>query len=352
MRQTTSTRARVQHRCARDAQDCADAQLELVDTLDGRLRAFYAEHDEGNPCKLSTVELARRFTSTADVRQIRRANKRIRQTYGARFRERLQSYGPTPLPFARWIDKPGGDGRSDLSLSDQVDLRIDQVDLEAHADRARTHAHAPRASRPPERERRPATRLHVPRTPLLEHPVGIEAGVLADVDLTHGAKWLSRLVNELRKEKCHRHPVECELALRTLAQRETDNPLRMFRFFLNRAIDGDSLIDTADLDKLTDAAELGARERYAWDPDNPATHWPDLLPEGTAAPPPEPVLEDPARVAARKRLEHEVEERRRRREAERIVGLLLGATLRPSPAERFLRLVKPHVRADIRPGDS
>lgn len=168
---------------------------------------------------------------------------------------------------------------------------------------------------------------------------------MAEVDRVHGAKWLSRLVRELHKPKCHEHPAECELALRTLSRRSTDNPLRMFRFLLNEAIDGDALIETAELDKLADAAEECARARYAWDPDNPSTHWPDLIPEGTAAPPPEELEPDPeelARIAARKRLEHEVDEKRRRREAERIVGLLLRATGRspPTAAERFLTVMQ------------
>jgi len=168
----------------------------------------------------------------------------------------------------------------------------------------------------------------------------VELEALAALRKAHPDAF-DELWRELHRERYHRHPLEASRAVRTLVNRTSPTPLRLLRDLMNRACNGDALCDGEAEREVDERLELEARERYAWDPKNPSTHWPDLIPEGTAAPPPEPDPEESARVVARKRLEHERELARRRREAERIVGLLLRATGRapPTAAERFLRVM-------------
>lgn len=91
--------------------------------------------------------------------------------------------------------------------------------------------------------------------------------MLAAVAASHGkgAAWC--LAGELARPRCQAHPVEAQLAARTLAARATDAPLRLFRHLFNAALDGDPLIDKRDEVARTVCAEL---EGILGPPDIPA----------------------------------------------------------------------------------
>lgn len=281
------------------AQACVRTDDATSKTLDARLREFYALA----PCELSTAELARLFAN-GDERQIQRAHVRIRRTHGADFVEQRRTYGRTTLPPLRSYRKPGGSGRSQFIPADvETDLR--DLDLQAKADRARRRS---RASRKQPTPRHRATRLDIPRTPLLETPISIEAGVLAGVESTFGARALRLVLTELREQRCHDHPDEARLAVRTLVQRTTDKPVRLFRFLFGRALEGDLLIDAkADAERVR-LAELAERRK---DPDffepgttAPGAHRPKTPvkiggpPPGEVVPTGPPRTADPSRGAA------------------------------------------------------
>jgi hypothetical protein len=179
----------------------------------------------------------------------------------------------------------------------------------------------------------------VDRTPLLEHPVRIEAAVLDELALTHGAEAARLVLKELRKQRCHDHPAECELAAKTLLVRQTDAPLRLFRHLLNLAIAGDLLIEGKLEEKRRDDAENAARAAYAYDPDDPSTHWE----WPTDARELEVHVEDPAEALVRKRLALE--------RAVRAWLEWIRRCRKPAPtsaaASRFLSMLKPDVREDL-----
>jgi hypothetical protein len=144
-----------QHSCA------LTTPPKIPTTLDARLRAFYAEHDADNPCRLSVPELAARFAPRCKPangeREILRAHGRIRRTHRDQFHERRQCYGRAPVATARWWTKdPGCSGRSVVTSSSEVDLRTGQLDQTASADRARARPVAPRSTRRVEKRNRAA----------------------------------------------------------------------------------------------------------------------------------------------------------------------------------------------------
>jgi hypothetical protein len=139
---------------------------------------------------------------------------------------------------------------------------------------------------------------------------------------------------ELRSERCGAPLADVDRALRTLAERSTDTPLRLFRDLLARARAGDLLIDAAEDAARVVAAELAARSAYAWDPDDPSTWW-DWP---TEAPPPEP----PDPVAEL------VERRARALAAENAAREQIRTRVAPASGARFLTLLRPDVADDIR----
>jgi hypothetical protein len=268
-------------------------------TLPARLRAFYAEA----PRTLSTPELAARFVPHVYAvkpahaeRQVQRANRLIRRTYGNRFVETVRRDGRSLLAPTRYI-KPGGVGLYDSLSSDRVEIDLRDLELQADADRARAREPAfrstPRAPRTSERAREvrgsePRRRAvpHGVRNPRLLEAAPVQLEGLAAMRARH-AGWADVLTGELRRQRYHDHPLEACRAVRTLAERESTEPLRLFRHLFNRAVDGDMLIDLKPELEADDAAEQSARVNYKWDPDDPSTHWrgadDDKPPEPTAA---------------------------------------------------------------------
>jgi len=264
------------------------------------------------------------------------------------------------LTVARWYKKQGSTGRSLSSVVDvEVDLRTEDLEQRAKADRAREPRRAASRSTPSRADRetkrareewaaaprRRAVPHGVTNPRLLEvAPVSLDG--LSALRKRH-AEAFDELADELRRQRYHEHPEEACRAVRTLAVRETTTPKILLRHLFKRARDGDPLVDGPEFDRIADAQEAAARANYAWDAEDPATHWADPLPDSTAGPPaPEP--EDPARALVRKRLEAEREHQLRRREGERIVSLLLGATLRHQSSDaRFLNTLAPSTKAAI-----
>jgi hypothetical protein len=339
---------RAQAFCARGLPQTQDD--DAATTLDAVLRAFYASHDEDAPCTLSVPELAALFAPGCKPengeRAILRAHRRIRGTYRERFRERRQTYGRAQLPVARWID-PGGSGRSGFLPSDEIDLRTGDLELQANADRARARDSAFSSSPPSKRrnerareagglERRRASPHGVTNPKLLEvAPISPE-GLLAAQERHSG--WSEVLADELRRQRYHEHPAEACRAVRTLAQRETDTPLRLLRELFKRARAGDLLIDAREAIEADEKAEREARAAYGWDPDDPATHWPDLD-DGNPRAPPEPTAEelDADKWAAVLRA----------REAE-LRAAARPRARDPAAADRFLAELKPEIQATVR----
>jgi hypothetical protein len=240
-----------QEPCARSPHLGTAPSPDAAPTLAAKLRAFYAE----GPSELSTAELAERF-SRGDERQIQRAHRLIRQTYRERFVEVRRAFGRTTLTVLRWIAPP----REQHSFSrgvvaDRVSLPdpSEQLDLRAHADRARVRASRPE---PPPRVRHRARRLELPRVPLLEQPIAIEAGVLDALKARHGAGGLWRVLRILREPRCHERPAEAVLAARTLADRDATVPGALFRHLFRRACEGDLLADAPADRERTREAEL------------------------------------------------------------------------------------------------
>jgi hypothetical protein len=129
------------------------------------------------------------------------------------------------------------------------------------------------------------------------------------------------LADELRRKRYHEHVPEADRAVRTLAVRETDTPLRLLRHLMRQALGGDLLCDGADDAKQATAAELAAREAYAWDADNPSTHWSDELRlEGEPRPPPRPPSAE------------QLEARRHARERRELERILHDEIVRTTPA--------------------
>ncbi len=334
---------------------------ERATTLAAELRAFYAEHSELRPCILSAAELAARFVPHVFVdkpkhaeRQIRRANRLLEGTYGERFRVQRRYYGRAIVPPARWIEKTGSSGLSDPSvLRDAVDLRTGDLEQRASADRAGPRRSASRSipSRPERkaRAREPwvSRRRAVPHgvtNPHLLEVAPVDLAGLAALRKAHSGAF-DDLADELRRQSYHDHPIEACRAVRTLAERQTTNPKQYLRFFFKRARGGDLLIDGPEAARIADEQERSARAAYAYDDGDPATHWPDLLPEATAGPPP---VDRPTIAPRRLSAEAEHERVRMRREAERVIDLLFGATLRwRSPTARFLAALADTTRGTV-----
>jgi hypothetical protein len=133
------------------------------------------------------------------------------------------------------------------------------------------------------------------------------------------------LADELRRERYHEHPLEACRAVRTLGVRDTDTPLRLLRHLMRQALDGDLLCDAPDDGAATVEAEQAARLAYAWDPDNPSTHWADELHlDGEPRPPPRPPSAE--QLEARRQA-------RERRELERIELEAIARTFPPRPTD-------------------
>lgn len=272
MANPTSGARRAQHPCARD--NAKPLTCFEPCTLAAKLRAQYAEAGRApfeQRQALSRAQLAELHCPHArhGSTQVRRAHRLLRFTYGDRFREvpldeqlgraigRDQN-----VPFVRWIE-PAADERErgpkleayvGFSLSDHA---VQANDQQATADRARVRTRAPRVREPRAAPaRRPARRLELPRTPLLEQPVRIEAGALDALRATHGARGVWQVLRVLREPDCHARPAECELAVRTLAQRAAAVPGALFRTLFRAACRGDLLCDAAADRERTRAAEL------------------------------------------------------------------------------------------------
>jgi hypothetical protein len=133
------------------------------------------------------------------------------------------------------------------------------------------------------------------------------------------------LADELRRERYHEHPLEACRAVRTLGVRDTDTPLRLLRHLMKQALGGDLLCDAPDDGAATVEAEQAARLAYAWDADNPSTHWPDELHlDGEPRPPPRPPSAE--QLEARRQA-------RERRELERIELEAIARTFPPRPTD-------------------
>lgn len=336
--------AHAQHSCARNRPhtDTDDAR-ELGPghrTLDAKLREHYAGYTEEHPCELSVPELARMFAPGCSPkngeREILRAHDRIRESHVDQFFEQPQYRGSMRVQTARWWTKyPGESGRSRLVRSSDVDLRIGTVDQTAEADRprvARRRDSAPRSNRSQHRETKPAREVRVspaPRRRAVPHgvtnprllevaPVSLEG--LAAVHARFPVAF-DELADELRRERYHEHPLEACRAVRTLGVRDTDTPLRLLRHLMRQALEGDLLCDAPDDGAATVEAEQAARLAYAWDPDNPLTHWPDELHlDGEPRPPPRPPSAE------------QLEARRQARERRELERILHDEIVRTTPA--------------------
>jgi hypothetical protein len=322
------------------------------------LRAFYAEHDEANPCTLSVPELAARFVPNAKAcngeRAVLRAHQRIRATHRGQFHETRQRYGRATLAYARWWSKdPGGSGRSVVVGLGEVDLRTGDLDQQAMADRARAPDSAFRSTpRSQHRNERAREAGGSPRRRAVPHgvvnppelaplPVKVAEGGLEAVR-ARWPEWSDALAKELRRQRYHDNPGEACRAVRTLAQRDTDTPLRLLRDLFNRARGGDLLVDKAAEAELVEAVEAAARRVYAYDEHDPSTHW--------VGPPHEPT---PDELAAEREAQR-WREVRRAREAElrkeRAAGVgwwhVLASIARTAV---FLGNLKPETAADVVP---
>jgi hypothetical protein len=149
-------------------------------------------------------------------------------------------------------------------------------------------------------------------------PVALEG--LAAVNERFPAAFAD-LADELRRERYHEHPVEACRAVRTLGVRDTDTPLRLLRHLMKQALGGDLLCDAPDDTAATVEAEQAARLAYAWDPDNPSTHWTNELQiEGEPRPPPRPPSAE------------QLEARRQARERRELERILHNEVVRTTPA--------------------
>lgn len=322
-------------------------------TLPSRLRAFYAEHTRDRPCTLSVPELAARFCPNAKhgERAVRRAHRLIAETYGARFHQHARSYRRMTMTAARWIDGPGAKGTSRSRSSGRRSDQPGDLELQADADRARTR---PRNSAPRstprvrgENERAREGGGSVPRrravphgvsNPVLLEAVAVPPEALAALRGRFPAAF-DELVRELHRERCHAHPLEACRAARTLAERDTSTPLRLFRDLFRRAREGDLLIDAQAERDAVEAAELEARKAYGYDAADPSTHWPefaDQLGQPRYRPPPTAAELEAARM--------------RRTVAARERELRATVTPRahdPTAAQRFLASVRPEISTEI-----
>lgn len=275
------------------------AEIDAAASLTARLRAFLGAFSRSNPCRLSAAELATIFCPASKPwhgeRSIRRALAELRCTYRDRLIEHEQWAGELvrfPIATTRWIESASScqGGGAHSGIPDQVDPA--RGSRSGRSTRARARELPSRSPPPP---RRRAERLVLP--PLPRELVSHEEGPLAAIARVHGDEWAAELAADLRARAAYRgRAEEVDRALRTLAERRTPNPLRLFRDLFNRACRGDMLCDArAEAARATAAIEeAAAANPWRYDPDDPSTHWADSGIELETRPPPP----TPAELAA------------------------------------------------------
>ena len=264
-----------------DASNEADSTVPR--TLAARLAA--AMREPGG-LRGSCQELAESFATPSQKSNVVRALELIRRTYGDRYVEELRWDRRNLLtPVRRLLKEPPGGGSSADLYSSRSGSRSGRLSSKANSDhRARAPARQRSASSKNFPSPRPRVRARpFPAAPPLlrgRPPAGESSsggdGVTLDPSPElrarllerHGGPALAMVLAELRHPRCSAPLDDVDRALRTLAERRTDVPLRLFRDLLARARTGDLLCDArADAARVREA-EAAARESYAYRPDD------------------------------------------------------------------------------------